>query len=131
MTDISVIILQKNEVLHIKRCLERLASLEPRQIFVVDCFSTDGSDKTAKELGATVVYHEWPGNQAAQFNWALDNLPIEASWILRLDADEYLYSDTIEEVKAQLPKRDGEKVTAGALASDVTSLSLSRASFLR
>ena len=53
MTDLSVIILTKNEKLHIKRCLEKLAPLEARQIFVVDCFSTDGSDKTASEMGAT------------------------------------------------------------------------------
>lgn len=45
MTDLSVIILAKNEKLHIKRCLEKLALLEARQAFVVDCFSTDGSDK--------------------------------------------------------------------------------------
>jgi glycosyltransferase involved in cell wall biosynthesis len=61
MTNISVIILQKNEALHIKRCLEKLAPLEPRQIFVVDCFSTDGSERKAAEMGAMVVYHEWPG----------------------------------------------------------------------
>lgn len=127
MTNISVIILQKNEALHIKRCLERLTPLEPRQIFVVDCFSTDGSDKIAAEMGATVVQREWPGLYAKQFNWALDNLPIEGEWVLRLDADEYLYSDTIEEVKNLLPKWDGEKVTVGALALDVTSLSLSLA----
>ena len=77
MIDISVVILTKDEKLHIGRCLERLQDLEPRQIFVLDCFSTDGSDKTAAKMGATVVYHEWPGNQAAQFNWALDNLPID------------------------------------------------------
>ena len=127
MTDIAVIILAKNEKLHIRRCLEKLALLEARQIFVVDCFSTDGSDKIASDMGATVVQHEWPGLYAKQFNWALDNLPIKSSWILRLDADEYLYPDAIEEVKGLLPKWDGEKVTAGALAPDVTSLSLSRA----
>ena len=104
MADISVIILQKNEKLHIGRCLERIAALSPRQIFVVDCFSTDGSDKTAAETGATVVYHEWPGNQAAQFQWALDNLQIESSWILRLDADEYLTDESIEWLKANLDK---------------------------
>ena len=102
MTDISVIILTKNEKLHIRRCLERLAPLEARQIFIVDCFSTDGSDKVASEMGATVVQHEWPGLYAKQFNWALDNLPIKASWILRLDADEYLYPDAI------IGKSDGE-----------------------
>lgn len=118
-TDLAVIILQKNEKLHIKRCLEKLAPLAPRQIFVVDCFSTDGSDKIAAEMGASVVYHDWPGNQATQFNWALDNLTIEANWILRLDADEYLYPETIDELRGL--------VTDGGLPPDVTSLSLSRA----
>ena len=98
-TDLAVIILQKNEKLHIKRCLEKLAPLAPRQIFVVDCFSTDGSNKIAAEMGAAVVQREWPGNQAAQFQWALDNLPIESSWILRLDVDEYLTDELIEENK--------------------------------
>ena len=129
-TDLAVIILQKNEKLHIKRCLEKLAPLAPRQIFVVDCFSTDGSDKIAAEMGATVVYHEWPGNQAAQFNWFLEELGRRiatgewgaTSWVLRLDADEYLYPETIEELRGL--------VTSGGLPPDVTSLSLSRATHL-
>ena len=40
MTDIAVIILTKDVKLHIGRCLERIAALSPRQIFVVDCFSS-------------------------------------------------------------------------------------------
>lgn len=104
MTDISVIILQKNEKLHIGRCLERLMPLEPRQVFVVDSPSTDGSDKIAAAMGATVVVHEYPGNQAAQFQWALENLPIKAKWILRLDADEYLLAELIAEIKEKLPR---------------------------
>ena len=122
MTNLAVIILQKNEKLHIRRCLERLAPLEPQQIFVVDCYSTDGSDQIARQMGAIVVQHAWPGLYAKQFNWALDNLPIQTKWILRLDADEYLYPETCEEVK---------KVMAEGLPEDVTSLSLSRASVLR
>ena len=103
MLSLDVIILAKNESRHIARCLERLAPLEPRQVFVVDCFSTDDTKALAEARGATVVEHEWPGTQSVQFNWALDNLPLEADWILRLDADEYLYPDTIDEVKALLP----------------------------
>ena len=55
-------------------------------------------------MGAAVVQREWLGNQAAQFQWALDNLPIESSWILRLDADEYLTDELIEETKDKLPR---------------------------
>ena len=39
MSDIAVIILTKDEKLHIGRCLERIAALSPRQVFVVDNFS--------------------------------------------------------------------------------------------
>lgn len=116
MTDVAVIILQKNEALHIKRCLEMLKPLEPRQVFVVDCFSTDGSDKVATQLGATVVQHEWPGLYAPQYNWAAENLPIEAEWVLRLDADEYLLPETIEEIKAKI----------GGLSADVTGIIFKR-----
>ena len=119
MTDIAVIILTKNEELHIERCLDKLRPLEAKQVFVVDCFSTDKTVEIAERMGATVVKHEWPGLYAPQFNWALDNLPIETSWILRLDADEYLYPETCEEVKKLLD--------VGGLPEETSSLSISRA----
>lgn len=115
MCDVSVIILTGREELHIRRCLEKLAPLEPKQIFVVESQKGDKTHdiavETAKELGWTfapspsashlgLVWHDWPGFQAAQFNWALDNLPLECQWILRLDADEYLSPDLAEEIKA-------------------------------
>ena len=111
MTDLSVVILAKNEKLHIRRCLEKLSPLEARQVFVVDCFSDDGTQEIARQLGATVVEHAWPGLYAKQFNWALDNLPIETKWILRLDADEYLTPESIDWLKANLDGID-EKVSA-------------------
>ena len=85
----------------------------------MDCFSIDRTAQIAKELGAEVIEHEWPGNQAEQFNWALDNLPITTEWILRLDADEYLLPGLIEELLEKLPVIP-ESVSA-------LSLSLSRA----
>lgn len=111
-TDVAVIILEKDEALHIRRCIERLKGLAPRQIFVVDCHSTDGSDRMAAAAGADVVYHDWPGTQAAQLNWALDNLPLAAEWILRLDADEYLTPDTAAKLKSAL-SGDGLKAVNG------------------
>lgn len=121
MTNISVIILTKNEQLHIQRCLERLRDLNPRQIFIVDCFSTDETKSIVKSFtppfphsttpSLRFVEHAWPGLQSVQFNWALDNLPIEGQWILRLDADEYLTPESIEWLKENLAGID-EKVSA-------------------
>lgn len=108
MLDISIIILQKNERLHIRRCLENLRGLGPRQIFVVDCYSTDGSDEIARAMGAVVVQHEWPGLHSAQMNWALTHLPIVSDWVMRLDADEYFLPEAIEEIKEKLPRLSKE-----------------------
>ena len=102
MLDLSVIILTYNEELHIRRCLENVLPFA-KKVFVVDCFSTDKTKEIALRLGAEVVEHAWPGNQAEQFNWALDNLPISTEWVLRLDADEYLLPELVEELQEKLP----------------------------
>ena len=116
MLDLSVIILTYNEEIHIRRCLENVKQFASK-VYVVDCFSIDRTAQIAKELGAEVIEHEWPGNQAEQFNWALDNLPITTEWILRLDADEYLLPGLIEELLEKLP----------VIPESVSALSLSRA----
>lgn len=103
MLDISVIILTYNEEIHIRRCIENVLPFA-REIFVVDSHSTDATVDIARALGAEVYAHDWPGNQAAQFNWALDNLPITSTWILRLDADEYLLPDLITEMQVKVPQ---------------------------
>lgn len=102
MLSVSVIILTFNEELHIRRCLENVRSVA-QQVFVVDSFSKDKTVDIATELGAEVVQHEWPGNQAEQFNWALENLPIQTDWILRMDADEFLTPELKNEMQTKLP----------------------------
>ena len=116
--DITVIILTYNEEIHIRRCLENVNQFATK-VYVVDCFSTDQTIHIAQELGAEVIEHKWPGNQAEQFNWAIDHLKIDTEWILRLDADEYLMPELVGELQEKLPNMD-EGVSA-------LSLSLSRA----
>ena len=111
MTDISVIILVGRECLHIRRCLEKLRPLEPHQVFVVESQPSDGTHEIAVEMGASTAFNKWPGLQSIQFNLALDNLPIDAKWILRLDADEYLADESVEWLKTNLDGID-EKVSA-------------------
>lgn len=116
MLDITTIILTYNEEIHIRRCLENVRQFSSK-VYVIDCFSTDKTVEIAGEEGAEVIEHKWPGNQAEQFNWALDNIPIQTKWILRIDADEYLLPELIEELKEKLPVMD----------ESISALSLSRA----
>ena len=114
MTNIAVIILCKNEELHIGRCLERLMPLQPSEVFLIDCYSSDRTRIIAEMWGKkyeirfggklTVIQHEWPGLYAKQFNWALENCGLTSDWVLRLDADEYLVDDAIIEIKQRLPE---------------------------
>lgn len=103
LLDLTVIILTKNEKLHIARCLDNVNKVADK-VYVIDCHSTDGTQEIARRMGAEVVEHDWPGNQAAQFNWVLDNINIDTEWILRLDADEYLTDELVEEIRTRLPK---------------------------
>lgn len=102
MLDVTVIILTFNEELHIKRCLQNVNEFAKR-VYVIDSFSTDKTVETAESMGAVVVPHAWPGNQAAQFNWALNNIQIDTEWVLRLDADEYLLPELIAEMRDIVP----------------------------
>lgn len=97
---ITAIILTGNEELHIARCIKNVQQV-CQEVYVVDSFSQDNTCAIAKECGAIVLQHEY-ANQAQQFQWALDNCPIDTEWILRLDADEYLTDGLIQEIDAKL-----------------------------
>lgn len=99
--NITTIILTYNESLHIERAIMSVKKFS-KAIYVIDSFSTDDTVSIAKSLGACVIQHKWPGNQAEQFNWALENIKISSIWILRLDADEYLTDELIEEIDSKI-----------------------------
>lgn len=88
MQDIACIILTKDEELHIERCINSAMGI-CSDVWVIDSYSTDRTCNLARAMGAHVVQHAFT-NQAEQFNWAIDNLPITNQWIWRLDADEVI-----------------------------------------
>lgn len=85
---ITFIILTYNEEKHIARCIRSVRDIAA-EIWVVDSFSTDKTIEIARNLGAKTIQHSFV-NQAQQFNWAIDHLPIAGNWIWRIDADEYV-----------------------------------------
>lgn len=118
MLDITAIILTFNEEIHIRRCLDRICPLV-KEVFIIDSYSKDRtldivkefqkSQNAAGDTKITVLQNKWV-NYATQFNWALDNAHIKTAWTLRLDADEYLCEDLVEELNSKLDK-EPEDVT--------------------
>jgi glycosyltransferase involved in cell wall biosynthesis len=114
MSKLAVVILTHNEALHIGRALDAIASIAS-EVFLIDSGSTDGTIEIAEARGAKVLPNRWI-NYAAQFQWGLDNAPITADWIMRLDADEIIEPDLVAEIKLKLDD----------VPADVTGVNLKR-----
>ena len=112
--DIAVMILTYNESIHLARALRHIEALA-REVFVIDSYSTDDTVEIARSFGAEVLQHPFQ-NQARQFQWAMDNVPVTAQWVMRLDADEIIEADLCREIVARLP----------SLPPDVTGIYLNR-----
>ncbi len=104
MTDLAVLILTFNEEQHIERCINSVRAIS-KNIFIVDSYSTDNTVQLAEKLGAKVYLNIWK-NYSVQYQWGLDNCPIDTEWVLRMDADEYLLPALSEEIERSLPNID-------------------------
>lgn len=98
--DISVVILTYNEKLHIERCIKSLLPVV-KEIFIIDSSSGDNTVEIAEKLGAKVYQNPWI-NYALQFQWGLDNCPIETEWVMRMDADEYILPELQDEIENKM-----------------------------
>lgn len=104
MEKICALVLTKNEEIHLRRCLESLEDVVD-EIYIVDSFSEDLTTNIAHEFGSHVLPHSWT-NYATQFNWGLTQIPKECTWVLRIDADEYLSERLRKEIRNNLPVLD-------------------------
>jgi glycosyltransferase involved in cell wall biosynthesis len=98
--DLTVVILTFNEEKHIKRCIHSALQVA-RQVFVVDSFSSDQTVEMAESMGARVWQHKFK-NYATQLAWALETLPIDTEWVMRMDADEIITSDLVKDIHYKL-----------------------------
>jgi glycosyltransferase involved in cell wall biosynthesis len=83
---LAAIILTKNEEQDLPDCLASLRSLAD-EVYVIDSGSTDATVAIAEAAGAVVLQHPFE-NYARQMNWAIENVPTKAEWLMRIDADE-------------------------------------------
>ncbi len=84
MTEISILILTKNEQQDLPGCLASVTWSD--DVHVLDSQSTDNTVQIAEEAGAKVSSRPFDG-YASQRNFGLQ-LPFKHSWLLILDADE-------------------------------------------
>jgi len=91
---VSVILITKNEAGNIRDCLQSVSWAD--EIIVVDSGSTDGTPQIAKEMGALVYSHDWPGF-GPQKNRALAYA--SKDWVLSIDADERVTSEQHAELE--------------------------------
>jgi glycosyltransferase involved in cell wall biosynthesis len=107
MPDVTVIIPTFNEEENLPAALDSVRGWA-REVFIVDSLSTDRTVDIAlsrRDQGVRVVQHPFE-SYAAQWNWALERLPISSAWTLKLDADERLtpaFRDEVESLLRQAP----------------------------
>lgn len=94
---VSVLVLTRNESLHIERCLRSAMRLSPH-VFVVDSDSSDGTAELAKKNGASVISGNFD-SFAAKLNWSLEHIDFPTPWVIRLDADEVFTDDLLTDLQ--------------------------------
>jgi len=97
---VSVLILARNEAIHIERSVASARRLTPH-VFVADSASSDGTADIARAAGAQVVSAVFD-RFADKLNWCADQIDFPTPWVFRLDADEILTDELIAQLPALL-----------------------------
>ncbi len=105
--NVSVLVPTYNEEVNLPWCLESLKPLNG-EVIVLDSGSTDKTLEIAERYGAKIYRHEFGTWTAApqKLNWALDTIPMQGDWILRIDSDERLTPELASELKEFLSLRE-------------------------
>jgi len=96
---LACVVLTFNEEANIEPCLQSAQGLGP--IVVVDSGSTDGTRAICERYTRHFLVHPYR-NHAQQWQWALEHLPLEAEWVLALDADFVVTPELAEALRDRL-----------------------------
>jgi len=98
---LSIIIITKNESLHIRQCLESIAWAD--EIIVLDSGSEDDTVSICHEFTQHVYQTDWPGF-GIQKQRALDKAT--HPWVLSIDADEVITEKLQQEILLAIKSND-------------------------
>lgn len=108
MVDLTVVILTKNEEYNLEKCIRSFNGIAKRFV-IVDSYSTDGTKKLCQELSGEICIDFYENkfiDYATQLNWGLMNTNINTKWSMRMDADEELTPELVNEISDNLHKLD-------------------------
>lgn len=101
MPRIAAVILCYNEEPNIRHCLESVRDW--CDVFVVDSGSSDRTVDICREYTQDIFVHAY-SSHAAQWQWALDNLPLQSEWVLVLDSDFVVTDELKRQILNELPQ---------------------------
>lgn len=113
MLDLTIAIPVKNEQRNLSGCLKAIGNGLARKIVVIDSGSTDNTKAIAKEFGAEVIDFFWDGKFPKKRNWFLRNHTPKTTWVLFLDADEYMTADFKQQLKTALAYNEDKEDISG------------------
>ncbi len=94
MTQLSAVILTKNEEENITECLKGLAFCD--EILIIDDYSRDKTTQIAKASGATIFKRHLDSDFSAQRSFGTTKA--KGKWVLFVDADERVSKDLANEI---------------------------------
>jgi glycosyltransferase involved in cell wall biosynthesis len=106
MTDISALILTKNEQQDLPGCLQAFAWCD--DIHVFDSMSTDDTVQIADAFGATVTQRPFD-SESIHKNWGLENIAFKHAWVYQCDADERVTPELVAAMQGFVRNPDAYK----------------------
>ncbi len=100
--DLTIAIPARNEERNLSDCLRAIGHDFARRVVVIDSGSTDGTADVARRHGSEVVDFVWDGHFPKKRNWFLRNHSPSTTWILFLDADEFINPNVKVEIASAL-----------------------------
>jgi len=102
LSDITPVILTRNEASNIHRTLSQLAWAE--DVVIVDSMSSDNTLEISRSFPQVRVFQREIDTLAGQWNYAITRTGIRTPWILALDADYFVPDEVVAELRNLQPE---------------------------
>jgi len=101
---VTIIMLTLNEEHHLQ---DAIGNVKPwtEEIFIVDSCSTDKTVDIALEHEVKIVQRPFT-NFGDQWNFAIERLPIKTPWTMKLDPDERITPELVEEMRRAIQSKN-------------------------